>query len=196
MPDWRIEKRLWKAGYRFVAGVDEAGRGPIAGPVFAAAVIFEKPICFKGIIDDSKKLGQKAREKAYEFIKKAAWWAVGYATEEEIEKLNILEATKLAMKRAINSLPVKPSALIIDGNINLGLGIYEKAIIKGDRKSVSIASASIIAKVERDRYMEVLDKKCPGFMFAKHKGYPTPEHKALIQKKGITPYHRKGFKLV
>lgn len=194
MPSWRYEKFLWRRGYRFVAGVDEAGRGPLAGPVFASAVIFEEPVKCSAI-DDCKKLDPVKRERAYELIKKIALWAVGIATEDEIEKLNILGATKLAMKRAILALPVEPDAIIIDGNLNLQLGIYEKGIIKGDRKSFSIASASIIAKVERDRYMEKLDRICPGYMFGKHKGYPTPEHRRILLEKGPSPYHRRGFKL-
>ncbi len=195
MPDWRIERSLWKKGFRYVAGVDEAGRGPIAGPVFASAVIFEEPIRCKGI-DDCKRLRPEERNRLFEIIKKNCHWAVGIATEEEIKNFNILGATKLAMKRAILALPVEPDALIIDGNIKLGTEICEKSIIKGDRKSMSIASASIIAKVERDRYMEKLDRLCPGYLFSKHKGYPTKEHREIISLKGPSPYHRIGFKLL
>lgn len=195
MPGWRIERSLWKRGFRYVAGVDEAGRGPIAGPVFASAVIFEEPIRCKGI-DDCKRLKPKERINACKFIKKNTFWAVGIADEEEIRVLNILGATKLAMKRAILALPVEPDAIIIDGNIKLEIGIYEKPIIKGDRKSISIASASIVAKVERDRFMEKLDRMCPGYLFSKHKGYPTKEHREILLSKGPSPYHRMSFRLL
>jgi len=194
MPGWRIEKNLWRKGFRYVAGVDEAGRGPIAGPVFAAAVIFEEPIRCRGI-DDCKKLKPTEREKAYEFIKKNSLWSVGIADEEEIRVLNILGATKLAMKRAILALPVEPDAVIIDGNLHLEIGVFEMSVVKGDKKSMSIASASIVAKVERDRYMERLDRICPGYLFAKHKGYPTKEHRKILSLLGPSPYHRSGFRL-
>jgi ribonuclease HII len=195
MPDWRIEKNLWKKGFRYVAGIDEAGRGPIAGPVFASAVIFEAPIRCRGI-DDCKRLKPQEREKAYDFIRKNSFWSVGVADEEEIRVLNILGATKLAMKRAILALPVEPDALIIDGNIKLKLGIFEIPVIRGDGKSMSIASASIVAKVERDRFMERLDMICPGYLFSKHKGYPTKEHRKILSLLGPSPYHRTGFRLL
>lgn len=195
MPNWKIEKALWRKGFRFAAGVDEAGRGPIAGPVFASAVIFEEPLICK-VINDCKRLKPEERKRAFEFIKKNAFWSVGIATEEEIETLNILGATKLAMKRAVLTLPIEPDALIIDGSIKLGIEIYEKPVVKGDAKSMSIASASIVAKVERDKYMEKLDRICPGYFFSKHKGYPTKEHRRIISAKGPSPYHRMGFRLL
>lgn len=193
-PDWRIERSLLKKGYHYIAGVDEAGRGPVAGPVFACAVVFCPPFpCLK--VRDSKRLRDEERRRIYEEIVRCVLcFSIGVASHEEIDRLNIRRATALAMRRAIEALPVKPDAVLIDGNMLLGLDVYERAIVKGDERCISIASASIIAKVERDNFMCKLDEICPGYNFSKHKGYLTPEHRAIIKKMGLSPYHRKTFK--
>ncbi|SEG09072.1 RNase HII [Caloramator fervidus] len=178
--------------YKYIAGVDEVGRGPLAGPVFAAAVILDikKPIIG---IRDSKKLTEKARLELSKKIQETAIdFSIGYATVEEIDKYNILEATKIAMKRAVDSLKVFPDFLLIDA-IDLDLGIPYLSLIKGDDLSVSIGAASIIAKVERDKYMKEISAKYPYYDFEKNKGYGTKKHIESILKYGPCEIHRKSF---
>ena len=187
-------ENLYKSqGFTAVCGVDEAGRGPLAGPVFAAAVILPDGLEDIGL-NDSKKLTEKKRDALFDIIKeKAVAWCVASADEKEIDELNILNATFLAMKRAVDGLAVRPDLALIDGNRRPGTGIREEAIVKGDAKSISIAAASILAKVSRDRYMLELDKKYPEYCFAKHKGYPTALHYEMIKKYGVSPVHRLSF---
>ena len=190
---YEFENLLKEQGFGVVCGVDEAGRGPLAGPVFAAAVILPEGMEDIGI-NDSKKLSEKKRDALFDIIKeKAIAWSVASADEKEIDEINILNATFLAMKRAVEGLSVKPDAALIDGNRKPGLGIEEMTVIKGDAKSVSIAAASILAKVSRDRYLLELDKKYPEYQFSKHKGYPTKLHYELIKEHGISPVHRLSF---
>lgn len=199
--DLEIEKRLWAEGYRLIAGVDEAGRGPLAGPVVAAAVIL--PLCVDGCssiakkVKDSKKLSSKVREDLFrEISEKAAVVGVGIATHEEIDKINILQASLLAMRRAIEKFKKKPDYIIVDGNripFDPGHKVPQKAIIKGDSLSPSIAAASIIAKVTRDHIMEDMAVRYPAYKFEIHKGYPTREHIGLLQKYGPCPIHRLSF---
>lgn len=180
-------------GFAAVCGVDEAGRGPLAGPVFAAAVILPDGLENIGL-NDSKKLTEKKRDALFDIItEKAVAWCVASADEKEIDELNILNATFLAMKRAVDGLAVRPDLALIDGNRRPGTGIREETIVKGDAKSISIAAASILAKVSRDRYMLEFDKKYPEYCFAKHKGYPTALHYEMIKKYGVSPVHRLSF---
>lgn len=180
-------------GFAVVCGVDEAGRGPLAGPVFAAAVILPDGLENIGL-NDSKKLTEKKRDALFDIItEKAVAWCVASADEKEIDELNILNATFLAMKRAVDGLAVRPDLALIDGNRRPGTVIREETIVKGDAKSISIAAASILAKVSRDRYMLELDKKYPEYCFAKHKGYPTALHYEMIKKYGVSPVHRLSF---
>lgn len=187
-------ENLYKSqGFTAVCGVDEAGRGPLAGPVFAAAVILPDGLENIGL-NDSKKLTEKKRDALFDIItEKAVAWCVASADEKEIDELNILNATFLAMKRAVDGLAVRPDIALIDGNRRPGTGIREETIVKGDAKSISIAAASILAKVSRDRYMLELDKKYPEYCFAKHKGYPTALHYEMIKKYGVSPVHRLSF---
>ena len=179
---------------KIVAGVDEVGRGSLIGPVYAAAVIFN-PKINKKEIKDSKKLKKIEREKLSRYIKKNSIWAIGSASIREIETLNILNASLLAMKRAIKKLKVKPNLVLVDGNKSPDLNNYiTKTIIKGDQKSLSIATASIIAKVHRDRYMQFLSYTFPYYNWSSNAGYGTKNHLSAIKKFGITKYHRKTFK--
>ena len=177
----------------WICGVDEAGRGPLAGPVFAAAVILPKEHRIEGL-NDSKKLSAKKREALYEIIvEQAVAYCVCSVDEAEIDRLNILAASMLAMKQAVEGLQVRPDAAYIDGNRVPELEIPAIPVVKGDGKSASIAAASILAKVSRDRFLCQLDRQYPQYGFAKHKGYPTKEHYACIGKYGISPVHRKSF---
>lgn len=179
--------------YPVICGVDEAGRGPLAGDVYAAAVIFDPDTIIDGI-DDSKKLSAKKREQLYDIIvSKARAYCVASASVEEIEKLNILGAAMLAMKRAVDGLEVSVDAALVDGNRKPELSCEVCTVVKGDGLSQSIAAASILAKVSRDRYMRELDKLYPEYRFAKHNGYPTKLHYELIKKYGISHVHRKSF---
>lgn len=188
-----FEKECIAAGQTICCGIDEAGRGPLAGPVVAAACILdpEKPIYG---LDDSKKLSPKKRDLLYdEIVANAKAFCVIRVEQEEIDRINILEATKNAMRAAVAGLVFKPDVLLIDA-VNLsGTGIPVKPIIKGDAQSNSIAAASILAKVSRDRIMEEYDKEFPGYGFAQHKGYGTAAHYAAIHELGISPIHRKSF---
>ncbi|MBR3034842.1 MAG: ribonuclease HII [Firmicutes bacterium] len=188
------ERRLWDSGRSYIAGVDEVGRGPLAGPVVAAAVILPRDFDVLGI-DDSKKLSPKKREELFEVIKeKALAWAVGWVGPERIDEINILEATKEAMKQAVQGLSLPPDHVLIDGNFTVrALALPQTAIVKGDANSTSIAAASILAKVTRDRYMEEMDAVYPGYAFASNKGYGTKAHYDGLKAQGPTPIHRKTF---
>ena len=176
-----------------IAGVDEVGRGSLIGPVFAAAVIFQEKID-KSIIKDSKKLSKKRRENLEKYIKKNSTWSIGSASIKEIEKLNILNASLLAMKRSITKLKSKPSLVLIDGNNLPNMKAYKlKSVIKGDQKISEISAASIIAKVARDRLITKMSKKFKRYAWDKNAGYGTKEHLKAINKFGITKYHRKTF---
>ncbi len=192
--DWLIyEKEAQSSGYNIVCGVDEAGRGPLAGPVFAAAVILPQGLVIEGI-DDSKKLSEKKREALYIKLKSLALaFNVAFATEKEIDEINILNATFLAMKRAVEGLSLRPDLVLIDGNREPALDLPTKTIVKGDSLSVSIAAASILAKVERDRLMKKLSEKYPSYGFEKHKGYGTKLHLEAIKRYGSAEIHRKSF---
>lgn len=180
-------------GFAVVAGVDEAGRGPLAGPVFAAACILPAGLEDAGI-NDSKKLSEKKRDALYDLIReRAESWCVASASPEEIDEINILNATFLAMKRAVDGLAVRPDLLLVDGNRCPGTGIPERALVKGDAKSISIAAASILAKVSRDRHMLELDALYPEYRFAQHKGYPTKLHYEMLKAHGVSPVHRRSF---
>ena len=182
-----------KNGFSPVCGVDEAGRGPLAGPVFAAAVILPPGLETLGL-NDSKKLSEKKRDLLFDEIReKAVAYSIASANEKEIDDLNILNATFLAMQRAVEGLSVRPALALIDGNRKPGTGIEELTIVKGDAKCISIAAASILAKVSRDRYMLALDREYPQYQFAKHKGYPTALHYEMIKTYGVSPVHRLSF---
>ena len=179
---------------KITAGVDEVGRGSLMGPVYAAAVILNRSIDIK-LLKDSKSIAKDKRELLSNYIKKNSTWAVGKASVKEIDKINILQASLLAMKRAIKKLKIKPSHILIDGNkVPEQLGGMATAIVKGDSKVASIAAASIIAKVTRDRLMRDLDSDFPVYEWAKNSGYPTKCHMNAILKYGITPHHRRSFK--
>ncbi len=188
------EKKLWDAGYDFVAGVDEAGRGPLAGPVYAAAVIFPKGLVIDGI-NDSKKLSEKKREQLYDVIKESALaYSIVSVDEKEIDRINILNAAMKAFKTALDNLSQKADFALLDGNRAPEMDIPYEAVVKGDAKVQAIAAASILAKVERDRYITEMDKIYPQYGFAKHKGYPTKDHKEAVAKYGPSPIHRLTFK--
>lgn len=186
------ERTAAEHGFTVVCGIDEAGRGPLAGPVFAAAVILPQGVVIEGL-NDSKKLSEKKRDKLFEEIKERAIYAVASASEQEIDELNILNATYLAMQRAFEALPERPQAAFVDGNRLPKLPVPAKAIVKGDSLSASIAAASIMAKVSRDRYMLELDEKYPEYCFSKHKGYGTKLHYEKIREYGMSDVHRKTF---
>ena len=190
---YEYEHQLKEKGYELICGIDEAGRGPLAGPVFAAAVILPEGLEDLGI-NDSKKLSEKKRDLLFEQIReKAVAYSIASASEKEIDEVNILNATFLAMKRAVEGLSVRPQIALVDGNRKPGTGIEELTIVKGDAKSISIAAASILAKVSRDRYLTELDRQYPQYQFAKHKGYPTKLHYEMIKEHGISPVHRLSF---
>lgn len=192
-PDLRYERRLWRGGIEAVAGVDEAGVGPMAGPVVAAAVLFAPEVFIRGV-HDSKKLTPEKRDELYSLIMERAI-AVGAANAgvEEIDQLNVYWATALAIRRALASLARAPEHALIDGRKVPGLDLPQTPIVGGDRKSFCIAAASIVAKVTRDRMMRDYDRLYPGYGFAVHKGYCTPEHLRLIERLGPSPIHRRSF---
>ncbi|MBQ7125439.1 MAG: ribonuclease HII [Clostridia bacterium] len=195
MPDYSFEEQCHTEGYAIVCGTDEAGRGPLAGSVYAAAVILPDGLFIDGL-NDSKKLTEKKREKLFDtIISEAVSYGIAFATPEEIDELNILNASLLAMRRAIELLSPSPDFVLIDGNMTRGFTLPCKAIVKGDSLSMSIAAASILAKVSRDRSCRELDRLYPEYGFAKHKGYPTKEHYEAIKKHGVLPIHRKSFTL-
>jgi len=184
-PFW-CEKKL-------VCGIDEAGRGPLAGPVCAAAVILDPDDIIEGL-DDSKKLSEKKREALYEqIISRAKAYGIAFASHEEIDQLNILKATFLAMHRAFEKLSCVPDVAFVDGNRDPHLPCETECIVKGDAKSASVAAASILAKVARDRYMTELGKEYPQYLFEVHKGYPTKKHREIILELGPSPVHRRTF---
>lgn len=191
--DDRLQKELTPAGARAVCGLDEAGRGPLAGPVFAGAVILPEGIIPEGL-NDSKKLSEKKRDALFdEICRIAVAWSFGTATPEEIDEINILNASLLAMRRAVEKLSVKPDFLLIDGNINRGFSLPAKAVVKGDSCIPCIAAASIIAKVLRDRHCLEMDAAYPMYGFAAHKGYPTKAHYEALRQYGPCPLHRASF---
>jgi ribonuclease HII len=193
-PMWPFghEDELRAFGYARVAGVDEAGRGPLAGPVVAAAVVFPEGICPEGVAD-SKVLSAARREELWERILECAEWSVGVADVAEIDALNILRATHLAMARAVNGLAPCPDFLLVDGLKVDGLPAPHRPLVKGERKSAGIAAASIVAKVTRDRLMVALHDQFPEYQFAQHKGYGTPEHLDALAAHGPCPHHRRSF---
>ncbi len=192
---YRLENQLLTTGYQIIAGIDEAGRGPLAGPVLAAAAIVTPDLFIEGL-NDSKKLSPTKREKIYQcMLDLKIPYGLGQATVEEIDRINILNASRLAMKRAVKNLPVSPDYLLIDGYSWSGISIPHQGVVGGDARSLSIAAASIFAKVTRDRIMVKLDKLFPGYGFAKHKGYPTAEHFAALARLGPSQIHRRSFNL-
>lgn len=192
--DWfKYENLAIEKGYKSICGVDEAGRGPLAGPVCAAAVILKPNEIIEGV-NDSKKLSEKKREYLYDIIKeKAVSYSIAFASVEEIEEMNILNATMLAMKRAVENLDIPADYALIDGNKFPPVDIAGEYVIKGDSNSMSIASASILAKVTRDRLCKEYDRDYPQYGFAKHKGYGTKLHREMILKYGPCKIHRKSF---
>ncbi len=193
MLNWELENQLHQNGYKIICGCDEAGRGPLAGAVAAAACILPLGIEIKGL-NDSKKLSEKKREELFKTIQEVSLaCAVATCSVEEIEQYNILECALLAMRRAVDKLDINPDFILVDGNINKGFTTPSKAIIGGDAKSPNIAAASILAKVTRDRLCYELHEKYPQYNFAKHKGYATKEHREAILKYGPCPEHRALF---
>ena len=194
MPDFELEKAAKKRGFKYICGVDEAGRGPLAGPVCAAAVILPDTCEIEGL-NDSKKLSEKKREALFDVIlEKAVAYSIAFGTLEEIEELNILEATFLAMNRAVEGLSQRADYALIDGNrVPKGITVPCETVVKGDAKSCSIAAASILAKVTRDRLLLEYDATYPEYNFKKHKGYGTKEHTDLILKYGPCEIHRMSF---
>jgi ribonuclease HII len=191
----KTERKLNKAGFKIIAGVDEAGRGPLAGPVVASAVILYDT-SFKCIINDSKILTPKRREEAYEEIMKKAVVGIGIVDENIIDSINIYQATMKAMIEAVRDLETKPDYVIVDGNMKLRFDCPAASIIKGDSKSLSIAAASIVAKVTRDRIMLNYHRQYPQYGFDQHKGYPTRSHKRSLKTHGPSPIHRLSFRPV
>ena len=190
---WTLENELYDSGYSLLCGVDEAGRGPLAGPVYAAAVILSRGIEIPGL-NDSKKLTEKKREALFPVIcEKAVTYGIAFATVEEIEELNILNAAMLAMDRAIKQLSPLPDLALIDGNRSKGIGFPTRCVVGGDAKCADIAAASVLAKVSRDRYMLEMAEKYPQYGFAKHKGYGTKEHYAALREFGPCEIHRPSF---
>ena len=190
---WSYENGVYAEGYERLCGVDEAGRGPLAGPVCAAAVTLPEGLVIAGL-DDSKKLTEKRREKLYdEIVEKALDCSIAFASVEEIEELNILGATYLAMNRAISGLKSAPELALIDGNRCDGIESPCRCVVGGDGLCADIAAASVLAKVTRDRYMREMAEKYPGYGFEKHKGYGTAVHYAAIRELGTCPIHRPSF---
>lgn len=195
----RYERNLKKRGFDLIIGVDEVGRGPLAGPVVAAAVLL-KEYSFRNRIDDSKKLSPAKRKAAFFEIKNKSLYKIASVSQGQIDRINILQATILAMQKAISGLAgkltpaeMKRAFVIIDGNLRMKLGLPYQSIIKGDAKSLSIAAASILAKVHRDSLMEKYHKLYPEYGFDKHKGYPTAEHRYVLKRIGPSAIHRKSF---
>ena len=190
---WEIEEKLYSEGAKLICGVDEAGRGPLAGPVCAAAVILPRGFVIPGL-NDSKKLTEKKREELFDIIcKEAVCYGIAFAEVEEIERLNILKATFLAMNRAVEKLGVLPDIALVDGNRDPGLPVKTELVVKGDSKCADIAAASVLAKVTRDRLMLTLHEQYPQYSFDKHKGYGTKLHYEAIREHGPSPVHRLSF---
>ena len=193
MPSFEYEEKHIAEGYTAVCGLDEAGRGPLCGPVVAAAVILPLGLEIEGL-NDSKKLTEKKREALFDIIKeKALAYAIAEASPAEIDEINILNASMLAMRRAVEALPIPADFALIDGNCSRGFNIPTETVVKGDSKSYSIAAASILAKVTRDRQCVELDKQYPEYGIAKHKGYPTKDHMEAVRIHGIAPIYRRSF---
>lgn len=193
MPDYSKEQEFYAQGYKVICGIDEAGRGPLCGPVVAAACILPDGLYIEGL-NDSKKLTEKKREKLFDIIKESALaYCIAEASVEEIDELNILEADLLAMRRAIDGLSIKPDLALIDGNIARDFQIDAIPVIKGDAISMNIAAASILAKVTRDRMCIELDREFPEYGIAKHKGYGTKAHMDALRQYGPSKIHRKQF---
>lgn len=193
MKKWEIEDELRNQGLKLICGIDEAGRGPLAGPVFAAAVILPEDCDIPGL-DDSKKLSEKKRDELYDIIiEKALFYGIASASEDEIDEVNILNAVYRAMNRAADGLGVEPEICLIDGNRNQGITRNSMCVIKGDSKCACIAAASILAKVSRDRFMLGMAEKYPEYAFEKHKGYGTKLHYERIREHGPSAIHRKTF---
>jgi len=196
---WQFEHNAKTLGYNMIAGIDEAGRGPLAGPVVSAAVILPHDFLCEGV-NDSKKLSEKKRDALFpKIMETAVAVAIGIASHHEIDEINILRASLLSMKRAVENLSILPGSpvpdfLLIDGKFTLDMNIRQSAIIKGDSRSISIAAASIIAKVTRDAIMKELHDIYPAYGFIRHKGYPTKEHKEAILRHGPCPVHRLTFR--
>ena len=190
---WAMENEIYDSGFSLLCGIDEAGRGPLAGPVCAAACILPRGLAVEGL-NDSKKLTEVKREKLYDIIlSSAVSYGIAFASVEEIEKLNILNATFLAMSRAYEQLSPKPELALVDGNRSTGLAFPTKCIVKGDALCADISAASILAKVTRDRLMAELAKQYPEYGFEKHKGYGTAAHYAALREYGPSPVHRMSF---
>ncbi len=193
MPSFEFEEKRYAEGYTAVCGCDEAGRGPLCGPVVAAAVILPRGCVIEGL-DDSKKLTEKKRERLFDIIiEKAVAYAICEASPEEIDEINILNASMLAMRRAVEALEVPADFALIDGNCSRGFTIPTETVVKGDSRSYSIAAASILAKVTRDRGCVELDRLYPEYGIAKHKGYPTKDHMDAVREHGPSPCHRLTF---
>ena len=190
---WTLENEIYGEGYRLICGVDEAGRGPLAGPVYAAAVILPRGLVLEGL-DDSKKLTEKKREALFDPIREQAIaYGIASASVEEIETRNILNATFLAMNRAIEKLSPVPALALIDGNRNTGIAFPSRCVVKGDAKCADIAAASVLAKVSRDRFMLEMAKQYPRYRFEQHKGYGTKLHYDMLREYGPSPIHRMSF---
>ena len=190
---WELENEIYAEGFSLICGVDEAGRGPLAGPVYAAAVILPRDAVIEGL-NDSKKLTEKKRDALFDVItERALTYGIASASVEEIEKLNILNATFLAMNRAVAKLDPAPELALIDGNRNTGIAMSSRCIVKGDSRCADIAAASILAKVSRDRYMLNLAEKYPQYHFEQHKGYGTKLHYEALREYGPSPEHRLSF---
>ena len=190
---WTLENELYDSGVSLLCGADEAGRGPLAGPVYAAAVILPRGLLIPGL-NDSKKLTEKRREELYELIReKAISYGIARAEVEEIESINILNAALLAMDRAIGQLEPQPELALIDGNKNTGIRVPSRCVVKGDATCADIAAASILAKVSRDRYMLEMAARYPEYQFEKHKGYGTKLHYEMLRTYGPSPIHRPSF---
>ena len=188
-----FDKEVKKEGYSVIAGVDEAGRGPLAGPVYACAIIMKEDNIIAEV-NDSKKLSEKKREELYDIIlENAVCYSVASVDEKTIDEINILNATMLAMEKAIEGLSVKPDLVLIDGNQNKNISANNRTVIKGDALSYNIAAASVIAKVSRDRYIREMAEKYPEYGFEKHKGYGTKDHMAILREIGPCEIHRKTF---
>ncbi|MDD6966338.1 MAG: ribonuclease HII [Firmicutes bacterium] len=190
---WEIEDENYSEGFEIICGVDEAGRGPLAGPVYAAAVILPKHLQIPGL-NDSKKLSDKRRRELYPVIcDQALAYGIGFATEQEIDEINILQATFLAMERAMAQLKIRPDLALIDGNRQKDFGLPVKTIVKGDSRSANIAAASVLAKVSRDDWMIAMAEKYPEYGFEVHKGYGTRAHYQALEAYGPSPIHRMSF---
>lgn len=190
---WTFENEIYDGGVKLICGVDEAGRGPLAGPVCAAAVILPRGLEIEGL-NDSKKLTEKKREALYPVIcEKALCYGIAFATVEEIEEYNILNATYMAMRRAVEKLSLTPELALVDGNRDPGLSVPAQCVVKGDGKCADIAAASVLAKVTRDRYMLEMAEKYPEYHFEQHKGYGTKLHYDAIREFGMSPIHRPSF---